>query len=259
MGHLPWSPVRRHADRHLGVRLVVAAGAAVVAALPVTLLAVLVVAAWDPLRDLDESAARGLHDAVVGHPVAVDALKAWTDVFSPWPFRLVVVAMAGWLVYRGAPRLAAWALVTIVTGGVLGVLAKALIGRARPHLPHPVAHAPGASFPSGHALTATLGCGIVLLALLPAVHGRWRALAWTLATVIPLFTGMTRIALGVHWVSDVVGGWLLGIAVVLATAAGFEAWRRDVGRTPGRPGRTGVEPEAAAELESPGPHRGGAH
>ncbi|MFL6075525.1 MAG: phosphatase PAP2 family protein, partial [Mycobacteriales bacterium] len=178
---------------------------------------------------------------------------------SPWPFRLVVVALAGWLVYRGAPRLAAWALVTIVTGGVLGVLAMALVGRARPHLPKPVAHAPGASFPSGHALTATLGCGIVLLALLPALHGRWRAVAWTLAAVIPLFTGMTRIALGVHWVSDVIGGWLLGIAVVLATATGFEAWRRDVGRTPTRPGRTGVEPEAAADLESPGPHRGGAH
>ena len=111
------------------MRLAVAAVAVVVAALPVTLLGVLVIAAWDPLRDLDETAARGLHDAVVGHPVAVDVLKAWTNVFSPWPFRLAVVALAGWLIHRGAPRLAAWALVTIVTGGVLGVLAKALVRR----------------------------------------------------------------------------------------------------------------------------------
>jgi membrane-associated phospholipid phosphatase len=39
-------------------------------------------------------------------------------------------------------------------------------------------------------------------------------------------TGLCRMALGVHWTSDVVGGWVLGIAVVAATSAAFRTWRR---------------------------------
>ncbi len=95
-------------------------------------------------------------------------------------------------------------------------------------------------------LTATLGCGVLLLALLP-VLGR-RAYAWAAAgsAVIVAVTAYTRVALGVHWLSDVVGGIVLGVAVLMATTAAFETWRRrDKGRPPASPVREGVEPEAA--------------
>jgi membrane-associated phospholipid phosphatase len=52
-----------------------------------------------------------------------------------------------------------------------------------------------------------------------------RGLMWALALVVGIGTGLSRIALGVHWMSDVLGGWIIGIAVVAATTAAFETWR----------------------------------
>jgi undecaprenyl-diphosphatase len=156
-----------------------------------------------------------------------------------------------WLLLRGAPRLALWVVTTMTVGGLLGALLKLLVGRHRPDLLDPVARAAGYSFPSGHALNATLAAGVLLLVFLPfARHSRAvRGALWTAAVLIAAVTGLSRIALGVHWTSDVVGGWLLGVAVVAATTAAFSTWRTRVGRRPARTAREGVEPE----LAEPGP------
>jgi membrane-associated phospholipid phosphatase len=61
--------------------------------------------------------------------------------------------------------------------------------------------------------------------------------------VITVITGLCRIALGVHWTSDVLAGWLLGIAVVAVTAAAFEGTRGRRRRTPVPV--EGLEPEVA--------------
>jgi undecaprenyl-diphosphatase len=65
--------------------------------------------------------------------------------------------------------------------------------------------------------------------------------------VIPLLTAACRVALGVHWTSDVVAGLLLGVAVVVAMAAGYETWRGRFGRAPVRVAEEGVEPDVARE------------
>jgi undecaprenyl-diphosphatase len=141
-----------------------------------------------------------------------------------------------------------------VAGGFIGLLVKTVVERARPSLEDPVARAPGFSFPSGHAMTATTSFAVLLLVLLPMVPRSLRALCWGAAVLSVLGVGFTRVALGVHWFSDVLGGWLLGLTVVALTAWAFEAWRADTGRPPVDVGE-GLEPELTderPEADAPG-------
>ncbi|WP_433440956.1 phosphatase PAP2 family protein [Nonomuraea sp. CA-141351] len=232
----------RNEEGRLGLRLAVAGLAAALIVIPFSLL---LVVAKMPVNGLDAQVADELHEYALAHPGVTRLLIVWTDVFGPWPWRIAVIAYAVWLLYKGAPRLAVWAVTTVTVGGLLGLAVKIVVARARPHLPDPVALAPGDSFPSGHVVNAALGAGVIVLLLLPALPRWGRRVAWAVAWFLVLSVGYTRIALGVHWVSDVVGGIVLGAAVIAATAAAFETWRRDQGRRPASPVTEGIEPESA--------------
>ncbi|WBB74070.1 phosphatase PAP2 family protein [Micromonospora sp. WMMD1128] len=239
-----WRSRRLDPDRSLGLRLTLAAVAAILVLVPFALLALLVLGAWPPLLRLDAAVTDAFHGYAVGHPAWVRAMTVWTHVFGPGPLRVAAAVVVIWLLRRGARRLAVWVVATMVAGGLLGALLKLLVGRDRPDLLEPVARAAGYSFPSGHALTAALAAGVLLLVFLPfARGGAGRVALWTAAALLTVVTGLSRIALGVHWTSDVVGGWVLGAAVVAATAAGFTTWRPGAGHRPVRPLQEGVEPE----------------
>jgi membrane-associated phospholipid phosphatase len=242
----------RHPDGGLGLRLVLSCLAVFLVAVPFTALVAMVDTRWGPLRRLDTNTTRHANSWVLHHHGLINPLRATSYIFHAWVFRLVVAALAGWLVYQGARRLAAWAITTLVAAGLLDVLLKVVIDRPRPSLPSAIAHAPGGSFPSGHALTAVVGTTTIVLILLPVLHGAWRTVAWVAAVVVSLMSGVCRVLLGVHYVSDVLAGWVLGAAIVLGTAAAFETWRRDEGRRPVHPVREGAEPEAAPEIAGQG-------
>ncbi|MFI1279187.1 phosphatase PAP2 family protein [Streptomyces sp. NPDC020858] len=239
-------------DATFGARLLLTAAATAAASVPFALALVLVESRWPPLYRLDQAVAERLHEAALGRPGWVRVLDVLTGfVWDPVTMRLLVALLVLWLLTRRAWRLAAWASVTATAGALTGVLVKSVVERARPHLPEPVAHAPGFSFPSGHAMTATTSCAVLLLVLLPLVPRAWRPLPWALAAVSVVGVGYTRVALGVHWVSDVVGGWLLGLAVVTATTLVFEAWRADTGRRRTTAMQEGLEPELSATAPEP--------
>lgn len=238
---------RQEQNRGLAGRLALGAIAAAVVAIPFTLLMLLVLSQWKPLERLDKSVANDLHGQVAGHPTTVDLLRAGSVALDPFVFRGLVIIVAGWLWSRGARRLAAWALVTMVIGGVLGAVLKHVVERSRPAFPEPITTASGFSFPSGHALNSLLCVGIVVLALLPALDRVGRLVAYSVGAGLVLLTGYDRIALGVHYVSDVVAGWGVALACLAGTSAAFEIWRREHG---GRPPSVeeGVDPEAAPAL-----------
>lgn len=238
---------RADQDRSLAVRLAAGAAAAVVTAIPFTLLMLLVLSEWEPLDRLDKSVANNLHSAVVGQPTTVDLLKVVSVALAPNVFRALVVVVAGWLWWRGARRLAAWALVTMVIGGALGGVLKLLVERTRPAFPEPVATASGYSFPSGHALNSLLCVGIMILAFLPVLDRAGRLVVYTLGGALVLLTGYDRIALGVHYVSDVIAGWVVALACLAGTSVAFEVWRREQGRRPSSV-EEGVDPEAEPAL-----------
>ncbi|MFJ6196094.1 phosphatase PAP2 family protein [Micromonospora sp. NPDC092111] len=227
-----WRARRLDREHPLGLRLTLASAATFLVLVPFAVLAALVVGAWPPLHGLDATVTDALHRYAVDHPAWVRVTVVWTNVFSPGPLRVAALALVGWLWSRRARRLALWVAATMAVGGLLGALLKLLVGRSRPDLLDPVARAAGFSFPSGHALNATLAAGVLLVVFLPYTRGRPTASGalWTAAVLLAVLTGLSRVALGVHWISDVLGGWLLGVAVVAATAAALRVWRVRTGR-----------------------------
>ncbi|MBP5895607.1 phosphatase PAP2 family protein [Streptomyces scabiei] len=207
--------------------------AAVAFAAPSVLLLVLVALSWAPLMSLDRSIADTTHRWAVADPVLTHAFRILTDwVWDPVTMRLLALAAAVWLVWRHRDWwLAVWLGVTCAAGTAVQQGLKAAVGRERPAWPDPVDSAHYAAYPSGHAMTATVVLGLVVWLL--HRYGAGRAVvraALAVAVVSVLGVGLTRIWLGVHWASDVLGGWLLGGLTIALAVLAYEKW--------GSPGRT---------------------
>lgn len=131
------------------------------------------------------------------------------------------------VLWRWRRRAAALFLAAVMLSATaLSTALKAWIDRPRPQLVSHLDLVTSASFPSGHALVGTvfyLSLALLLAPLLRAPAAR-RALIG-LAVVLAAATGMSRVALGVHWPSDVLGGWALGGAwLCLSIAAARRYW-----------------------------------
>ncbi|MCZ9342576.1 phosphatase PAP2 family protein, partial [Streptomyces sp. TRM76130] len=112
---------------------------------------------------------------------------------------------------RDAWWTAAWLAATCALTALAQHVVKAAVGRARPVWPDPVDSAHYAAFPSGHAMTATVVCGLLLWLLHRYDAARAARLAATAVAVASVAgVGLTRVWLGVHWTTDVVAGWLMG-------------------------------------------------
>jgi membrane-associated phospholipid phosphatase len=253
-GRPPWAG-RLDPDQWYGLRLTLTLVAAVLLGVPFLILLLAVQRAWPALLRLDRSVADNLHSVAVRSPLLVHVLDWISTIFAPTVFRIAATGLAGWLFIRRRPRLAAWALVTTWGAALLGVLLKDIVRRARPSFIDAVATAPGRSFPSGHALGSVVGCGVLLLVLLPLLSRLARRLAWAVAAIVIVAVGFARVGLGVHYLSDVLAGWVLGLAWLAATAAAFLNWRAEVGA--GKPEPTeGLEPELADGRRMPGDRPG---
>jgi membrane-associated phospholipid phosphatase len=203
------------------------ARAAAAFAAPSVLLLVLVALAWGPLMSLDEGIANTTHGWAVDEPGITQTFRVLTDwVWDPVTMRLLAAAAAIWLMWRHRQWwLALWLAVTCAAGTAVQQGLKAAVGRERPAWPDPVDSAHYAAFPSGHAMTATVVFGLLLwlLHLYGAVRALMRiALAVSVVSVVGV--GLTRIWLGVHWASDVVGGWLLGGLTVALAVLTYQRW-----------------------------------
>lgn len=133
---------------------------------------------------------------------------------------LSVAAAAAWR-WRKGNWLAAWLLATTYGGATLSFnLIKRLTHRPRPATRFGLVHAGGYAFPSGHATQAAAIWGaLAFLAALTLTTWPRKVAAWTIAVIITGVVGLTRIYLGVHWLSDVAAGWTLGGVWLFAVLA----------------------------------------
>jgi membrane-associated phospholipid phosphatase len=230
-----------------GVRLTLFAGALLLAGVPFGLLLDQVVRDG-PLVKVDTAAANHLHELVRHSPLAVDALEAVSFLGKPVWFYVVCIPAGVFLLRRGHVHLAVYLWATSILAGIIDTAVKVAVDRDRPSLEEPVATAFGQSFPSGHAMSSTVVYGALLLIFLPLVPPARRALAVGGAVLLVAVIGFTRLALGVHYISDVLGGYALGLAWLLASTAAFEIWREERGLRRTVPLAEGVEPEAEPDL-----------
>ncbi|MEU6139389.1 phosphatase PAP2 family protein [Streptomyces sp. NPDC047081] len=208
-----------------GHRITARAAAALAAAS--LLLLILVAAEWHPLISLDGDVARTTHRWAVDEPGLTHTFRILTDwVWDPWTMRLLTSLVVVWLLWRHAAWWTAlWLAATVTLGNVLQQSLKAALDRPRPTWPDPVDTAHYAAYPSGHAMTATIVCGAVvwLVHHYDAPRPLRRTTLW-LAAISATGVGLTRVWLGVHWPSDVVGGWLLGAMVVTLAVLVHRRW-----------------------------------
>jgi len=161
----------------------------------------------------------------------------------------VRIAIAGFLaVRRRWWQLAAFVAAIVLSEILLGLL-KEIYGRARP--PDSLVATSGASFPSGHAVAASVTAVAAVIALVPA--GRWRYWWATAAVAFSILMGLSRAYLGAHWLSDVVAGILLGTSCALLTALVVDQIQRREARRRQRPPAVRQYPVDAA----PADHIGG--
>lgn len=172
------------------------------------------VLAGDPIVGFDSAVAVWLH----GHsmPALTVLFLAVTQLGST--LVLVVGAVAAVAALAARRRLADAALVaTAIAGGeLLDAVLKAIVHRGRPEFADPIATAGGYSFPSGHAMAALTLYGALAYVIARRVGGARRRAVWVgLALAVVVLVGVSRVYLGVHYLSDVLAGYAAGAAWLL--------------------------------------------
>lgn len=156
------------------------------------------------------------------NPAATSVAIALTNVGGAAGMIAILVAVLALLAFGRRWKQAA-AFGGIVLGGRLVVESlKLLVDRPRPSFgPYPVGVS-SLSFPSAHSANSMITFLAIALLVVPA---RYRAVAVTAAVALSGVVGATRPYLGVHWPSDVVGGWAFGVAWVVSLAIASDYWR----------------------------------
>jgi len=213
-------------------------------AAPVTLLAFVVREKFLPVIELDQAAIRAATDVTRAHPVLLDALLGWQEATQPkWVYIVAtIVCIVMWRRHRLKTR-ALWAFVTMMVAWNLQLVLKEIVRRARPVVSDPVSHAPGWSFPSGHAANAAAAATVLALLVWPVLSQRAKPVVTTAAVLFALITALDRVFLGVHFPSDVVAGLLFGIGLGMSSYVGYLGWNPAKQEVPPPPeGTAGPEP-----------------
>jgi undecaprenyl-diphosphatase len=167
------------------------------------------VAVANPFWSADRGIATWFHERLT--PIFVSVLSAFTEFGSGEWIGVILFALVLFFAWkRWWPSLVT--LIVAVPGGMLlNEWMKVLVHRHRPFVDGPFVDWSGYSFASGHTIGATLLYGQLLLFVLPALKTRhWRLLCILSAISLVLMVGFSRIALGAHFLTDVLAAIFFG-------------------------------------------------
>lgn len=175
---------------------------------------------WAPVHALDIRILLAMRhpetpSQLLGPPWFREMLRDFMGLGGEGVVVIFIACGLGVLWLAGRRREAWWFLGVVVGAFVIASVSKHLIARPRPELIPHEAYTFTASFPSGHTMMATVVWLSLALALADAVGKRAvRDFAVAIALVIAFVVGASRVYMGVHWPSDIVESWGLGIAWV---------------------------------------------
>src|SRR5437867_1496977 len=188
----------------------------------------------NPFWSADHGIATWSHERLT--PVFVSVLGAFTEFGSAEWIGVILFALVLFFAWkRWWPSLVT--LVVAVPGGMLlNEWLKLIVHRHRPFVDGPFVDWSGYSFASGHTIGATLLYGQLLLFILPALKARhWRLLCIISAMSLVLLVGFSRIALGAHFLTDVLAAIIFGIIWLMVCMIAGKPMRRSVILTPDAP------------------------
>ncbi|MEV4708379.1 bifunctional DedA family/phosphatase PAP2 family protein [Actinoplanes sp. NPDC049316] len=159
----------------------------------------------------------------------------------------VLLVLAALLLARKGYRWSTAVMLSVVAGGtsVLVDAIKLLTTRTRPAIADLLTAAPGYAFPSGHSAQAAAAYGVIAYLAAGRLR-RWghRVTAWAVAVLVTMLVGFSRLYLGAHWLTDVLGGFALGATWAGLVVTTFAILMRGTGARPGA--RAGAGPSARA-------------
>lgn len=183
-------------------------------------------------QSFDEAVVRALRqpdDASVpiGPRWLQGAARDVTALGSGTVLTLVALAVCGFLALVHRFRSMLLVAGSALCGAALNTLLKGLFARPRPTVVPHLAEAIAPSFPSGHAMLSAI-MYLTLGAMLAQLTTRWRLKVYVLGVglLLSFLVGLTRVYLGVHYLTDVVGGWMAGLAWALLTTLVARAAKR---------------------------------
>jgi undecaprenyl-diphosphatase len=179
----------------------------------------------DPITQLDLTIANAFHSHAT--PTGVAIAKGVSFLGSPAFIAAWGLMLIGLLAVRRQPLLIGGWVAAVAGGGLLDVALKAVFHRTRPTWDVPLLTARGWSFPSGHAMGSLVAYGMLAYLLVRDPKGRPPRMAIVAGAVtLVLLIGLSRMYLGVHYFSDVVGGYAAGMVWLAACITGLEVARR---------------------------------
>lgn len=179
---------------------------------------------WEPLQTADRNLSQVLRQISATCPALVAVMQVVTELGRELTWWIVHTVVTVFFLVRRHLREASFVAVTAAGGGLLNTAIKSLTGRERPDWPGEVlTHSSGFAFPSGHTTGTAIGVSVLLIVFVPVITERWRWVVISAGTMFVVAVGASRVILGVHWASDVLGAVLFSATWTLAMVAVFRA------------------------------------